>query len=705
MSEVVEQGGQPQRASYLVLARKFRPRGFEELVGQEHVARALSNAIAQGRVAHAFLFAGARGVGKTSAARVLARALNCLKADGPTPEPCGVCQRCEEIIAGASVDVLEIDAASNRGIDDIRTLRESVRYLPAVARKKVVIVDEVHMLTTEAFNALLKTLEEPPAHVVFVLATTDPHKVPVTILSRCQRYDFKRVPVQRLVQHLEHVLSRENLKVARSGLRLIVRESEGSVRDALSLLDQVLSYAGAGPEREVSADQVAEVLGVADRSLVLSIGRSLCGRDVMAVLQAVDEGYGRGYDIVQLGRAVLAHLRDLTVIKLVPKPGALVDLSEEELAEAQAQLASVDASLIEQHFRYLCAALEEIAKSPDPRASLEMTLVRMARAEPLVPLGELVERLAQLEESLGGSTPAGPPGPGGSGGGRSAVPSAPASSSPGTARPAVRHAGPSSDQAASRPATENFVPDQAKASSAPNNYRLDQATTRPEPKDYSPDQAAPSAGVQQITSDQPAPSPTLKVDGAAAEVPPPSGCVEARAAVEPPAPATYTLADWEAIVIELRERKPALAAILETAHLLEIGPSALVVGFSQLFTYAQASTDDSVKALTATARGRLGAQVNVRVRQISSAEAAASATAASATAATRSANGPVERAPAGATETAPADSSPATLLDLDRRRQNDERDRRRREAQDHPLVRAALERFDAQIRDIKTDLD
>src|SRR3954466_5973940 len=249
--------------SYLVLARKYRPQRFDELVGQEHVARTLSNAIAQNRVHHAFLFTGARGVGKTSAARILAKALCCAQA--PTATPCGVCDLCKEIVSGQSVDVLEIDGASNAGDDDVRTLREGVRYLPSKGKKKVYIIDEVHMLSISAFNALLKTLEEPPPHVVFVFATTEVHKIPSTIMSRCQRYDFKLIPTARLVEHLSGILTAEKLAFDVDGLRLVARQAAGSVRDALSLLDQVIAYVG---EATITRENVAEVLGVADRRLL-----------------------------------------------------------------------------------------------------------------------------------------------------------------------------------------------------------------------------------------------------------------------------------------------------------------------------------------------------------------------------------------------------------------------------------------------------
>src|SRR5882762_3632926 len=228
--------------TYQVIARKWRPQTFADLVGQEHVTETLANAIKKDRVAHAYIFSGARGVGKTTLARILGKALDCV--NGPTAEPCGVCDACVTIANGTSVDYHEMDGASNRGIDAIRELTEAVRYQPAVLRKKVYVIDEVHMLTTEAFNALLKTLEEPPPHVTFVLATTEPHKLPNTILSRCQRYDFKLVPASRLAQHLVGIFASENLAIDAGAISLLVRESGGSVRDALSLCDQIISYVG-----------------------------------------------------------------------------------------------------------------------------------------------------------------------------------------------------------------------------------------------------------------------------------------------------------------------------------------------------------------------------------------------------------------------------------------------------------------------------
>src|SRR5215207_335940 len=261
--------------SYLVLARKYRPTTFSEVVGQEHVTRTLGNAFATGRVHHAFLFCGPRGCGKTTLARIVGKALNCQQQDPPLLV-CGVCSSCTSISNGSAVDYQELDGASNRGIDAIRELTEAVRYQPAVLRKKVYVIDEVHMLTTEAFNALLKTLEEPPPHVTFVLATTEPHKLPNTILSRCQRYDFKLVPASRLAQHLTRIFEEERLPIDAGAVGLLVRESGGSVRDALSLSDQIISYVGG---ETITERHVAEVLGVADRSLTRSLVRALATGD------------------------------------------------------------------------------------------------------------------------------------------------------------------------------------------------------------------------------------------------------------------------------------------------------------------------------------------------------------------------------------------------------------------------------------------
>ena len=304
--------------SYLVLARKYRPGNFSDIIGQEHVVRTLENAIRMDRVHHAFLFTGARGVGKTTSARALARALNCDK--GPTSDPCGECPSCREITQGISPDVIEIDGASNRGVGDVRELRESVRYLPSKGRYKLYIIDEVHMLTTEAFNALLKTLEEPPEHVKFIFATTEPQKIPVTILSRCQRFDFRRVGLPVLVEHLRGILAKEGVELSAGALTTIAREAQGSVRDAMSLLDQVLSYAG----EELNDAAVTQALGVVDRQAIFELADAIFSRNAPKVLDSVAEVEARGHDLSDLVTLLVEHLRDVMVVKLVENPGPVV---------------------------------------------------------------------------------------------------------------------------------------------------------------------------------------------------------------------------------------------------------------------------------------------------------------------------------------------------------------------------------------------
>src|SRR5258708_7081961 len=320
--------------SYLVLARKYRPQRFADLVGQEHVARTLTNAILGNRVHHAFLFTGARGVGKTSAARILAKALCCQK--GPTPEPCGVCEQCLEIAGGRSVDVVEIDAASNTKVEETKSVLEGVRYAPARARSKVYIIDEVHMLSSHSFNALLKTLEEPPPHVVFIFATTEVHKIPVTILSRCQRFDFKLISTVKLTEHLQGVLAKETIAADEEAVRVIARQAAGSVRDGLSLLDQVIAYVG---DAKLTRDIVAEVLGVADRRLLVELAGCVLARDAGATLRSLARAVDGGVDLGQLARAFLGFLRDLEIVARVKDAQDLVDATADELREVQTLVA------------------------------------------------------------------------------------------------------------------------------------------------------------------------------------------------------------------------------------------------------------------------------------------------------------------------------------------------------------------------------
>ena len=397
--------------SYLVLARKYRPQTFDEIVGQEHVTQTLKNAIATGRLHHAFLFTGARGVGKTTAARILAKCLSCVNA--PTPTPCNQCDACREITAGTSVDVQEIDAASNNGVDNIRELRDAIRYAPVRGKKKVYILDEVHMLSGGAWNALLKTLEEPPPHAVFVFATTDPHKLPATILSRVQRYDFKLVPQRRIVEHLQRILDDEKLAYEKAALSLVAREAGGSVRDALSLLDQVIASSPSG----LTEAATAEVLGVADRTLLDKLLAAVLARDAQTALSLVDAAFVRGQDLTQLAHAFLGALRDLVVVAAVTDASALIDGSPSEL-EALGKLAqAAPAGLPELLFERFAKVAEEVAKSPVPRYVLEVGLIALTRVEPLEPIGALVAKLEALESRVEQGVTVAPPSSGGGGNG------------------------------------------------------------------------------------------------------------------------------------------------------------------------------------------------------------------------------------------------------------------------------------------------
>ena len=377
--------------SYVVLARKYRPQTFSELTGQEHVSRTLQNAIDTGRVAHAFLFTGARGVGKTSSARILAKALNC--EQGMTTEPCNACPICKEITDGTSTDVFEIDGASNTGVDDVRDLRDNIKYLPSHSRYKIFIIDEVHMLSTSAFNALLKTLEEPPAHVKFIFATTEPHKVPVTILSRCQRFDFKRILLPKLIERLRFIASQESIAISDAALAMIARKGDGSMRDSLSVFDQVLAFCG----NSVSDEDVATMIGAVDRRLLADISGAVFGGDTQGVLAGVKRVDGVGYNMRQFCQELIDHFRNLLVIRSVKNPEEILDLAEAELEELRRQAGGFSAQEIQRRLTLLLKAEAEMAYATFPRLILEIALLKAATLVPVIPIQELLEKVKGLE--------------------------------------------------------------------------------------------------------------------------------------------------------------------------------------------------------------------------------------------------------------------------------------------------------------------
>jgi DNA polymerase-3 subunit gamma/tau len=380
--------------NYLVIARKWRPQVFEELAGQEHVTRTLRNAIVANRLAHAFLFTGPRGVGKTSAARILAKAVNCVH--GPTQTPCNHCESCKEIAEGNSIDVLEIDGASNTGVDNVRELRENVRYLPSKSRYKIYIIDEVHMLSPSAFNALLKTLEEPPPHVLFIFATTEPHKIPLTILSRCQRFDFRRIPLTMIFERLSGIAVAEGVTIDDDALMLICREAEGSMRDAQSLLDQAIAYGG----MEVKSGDVITLLGIADRKILFDLSAAIFRKDAKGCLSLVDELYKLGYDLGQFCKDFLNHIRNLLVVKLEGGQGPALTVPDHEVRDLMDQAVGVSFEDLHRLFQILLRGEELMARTPFPKVVLEMTVVEMARLAALLPVEEVLARVEHLEHTL-----------------------------------------------------------------------------------------------------------------------------------------------------------------------------------------------------------------------------------------------------------------------------------------------------------------
>ncbi len=378
--------------NYQVSARKYRPQAFSQVVGQGHIVRTLTNAISAGRVAHAYLFSGIRGVGKTTVARIFAKALNC--ENGPATEPCNQCEHCKQVTDGHSADVMEIDGASNNSVDNIRELSDNIRYRPLACRYKIYIIDEVHMLSTQAFNALLKTLEEPPEHAVFIFATTETHKIPQTILSRCQQHAFRRVSREEIIGHLTSLAETDGITAPRTALGLVARTADGSLRDALSLFDQAVSFGGGA----LTDDDVTLMLGVAGQPTLTAFADDILYRDAASALIRLKNLVGRGHDLQTLAAQLVEHFRNMLVCKVTKNPEALMDLSGDDIAEIAKQALAAPREVLEQVLALLSDAQERCRRALNPGFVLEAALVRACHAMELTDLSELIARMDAVAE-------------------------------------------------------------------------------------------------------------------------------------------------------------------------------------------------------------------------------------------------------------------------------------------------------------------
>jgi DNA polymerase-3 subunit gamma/tau len=380
--------------TYLIYARKYRPKTFEEMIGQKPVVQTLQNAIKNNRVAQAYIFSGMRGVGKTTAARILAKALNCQQ--GPTPTPCNKCEFCRAVDEDRSVDVLEIDGASNRGIDEVRSLREGVKYKPIHSRYKVIIIDEVHMLTREAFNALLKTLEEPPPHTIFIFATTEFHKVPATIVSRCQHFEFKKISQKEIINHLLSITQKENITISSYGLNLIAEAADGSLRDAQSLLDQAVAFSG----EHINEDDLKEILGVMNREILFEFSSAIIQEKPDQIFSLVEKVVDNGYDLRFFHKELIQHFRNMLLVSSVKNPQEFLPLREEDVQKLKEE---AERASPEEILRYLVALQQGeqgLRFSSHPRIYLEVLLVKLCHFKKITPLKDILLELEQMKKGI-----------------------------------------------------------------------------------------------------------------------------------------------------------------------------------------------------------------------------------------------------------------------------------------------------------------
>ncbi|MBA7670535.1 DNA polymerase III subunit gamma/tau [subsurface metagenome] len=380
--------------TYLIYARKYRPQTFEEMIGQKPIVRTLQNAIKNNRVAQAYIFSGMRGVGKTTAARILAKALNCQQ--GPTPTPCNKCEFCKEINEDHSIDVLEIDGASNRGIDEVRSLREGVKYKPIRSRYKVIIIDEVHMLTREAFNALLKTLEEPPPHTVFIFATTEFHKVPATIISRCQHFEFKKISQKEIIKHLIDITQKEKIEVSSYGMNLIAEAADGSLRDAQSLLDKAVAFSG-----EIIRDEdLKEVLGTISREILFSFSKAILEEKPEEIFSLVEKVVECGYDLRFFYKELIQHFRNMLLVKSVKSPQDLLPLNEEELDDLNKEAEKASREELLRYLVVLQGGEQELKFSSHPRIYLEVFLIKLCHFKKIADMKDIIKDIENLKKGM-----------------------------------------------------------------------------------------------------------------------------------------------------------------------------------------------------------------------------------------------------------------------------------------------------------------
>jgi DNA polymerase-3 subunit gamma/tau len=577
------------------LYRRHRPRTFADVVGQEHVVRTLRNAVEQDKVHHAYLFVGSRGTGKTSMAKILAACLNCER--GPTTEPCGVCDSCVAIASATSLDVIEMDAASNNSVDDIRDLRESVAYAPVSGRAKVYILDEAHMLSSQAWNAFLKTLEEPPPHTIFVLATTEAQKVLPTVVDRCHRFDFARPTVEQLAAVVRRVAGEEQIHIGPDAVALLARHATGSFRDALGTLEQLVTYSGP----EVSTADVLAVLGVADADLLFGALEAVGARDVRAALHAAARLAASGRDLAQVMRDIEAHARDLLVVQTLGEVPAELRLTPDHDTRLTEQATRIERSELVRLLDLLAAAMSAVKDGADARTRLELALVEAASPQIDPSARALMARLERLESALAGGAGQGP---------------APATPAPAT--PAAEPA-PAPQAAEQRPPEAAPAPTRAAARDAPPT----RATVRDDPAPRAPTAPAASAPTATApTPDAPAvPAAPQAEPAAAAEV------VAAVAVADVPPSGELTLEAltelWPAVVDAVRNDNQLLGAVLSEARPVALREHELVVAFSEAFSRRMADGSENRTTIEAALRSLCGSPLRLcfELRELAPGEA------------------------------------------------------------------------------------